>query len=91
MHATVTVDKAGRLVLPKPIRDQLRVGPGDTLEIESDDDRLIISPVRVRAGLQKEQGVWVYRSGNPVSTPIPELVERQRDERALDLLGDKPK
>ena len=34
MHAKVTLDKAGRLVLPKPIREALRIGPGDTLEIE---------------------------------------------------------
>jgi AbrB family looped-hinge helix DNA binding protein len=81
MHAKVTLDKAGRLVLPKPIRDALRIVPGDTLEIECDDDRLVISPVRLRPGLQREQGIWVYRSGSPTTASIPGLIDRQRKQR----------
>jgi AbrB family looped-hinge helix DNA binding protein len=88
MNAKVTLDKAGRLVLPKSIREALRIGPGDTLDVESDDDRLVISPVRLRPGLQREQGIWVYRSGSPVETSIPELIDRQRGQRAGDLQRD---
>jgi AbrB family looped-hinge helix DNA binding protein len=90
MNARVTIDKAGRVVLPKSIREGLRVGPGDTLEIESEDDRLIVSPVRIRPGLQKEQGIWVYRSGAPANISIPDLIDRQRDQRTRELLGDRP-
>ena len=90
MRSRITLDKAGRLVLPKSIRQALRVGPGDTLEIESDDDRLILSPVRVRPGLQKERGVWVYRSGTPVNTSIPDLIDQQRDQRTRELPEDRP-
>lgn len=72
------------------MRETLRVGPGDTLEIESDDDRLIVSPVRQRADLQKEQGVWVYRSGTPTNTSLPDLVEQQRNRRAEELIGNRP-
>lgn len=89
MHARVVIDRAGRLILPRAIQEALRVGPGDTLEIESEDDRIVLSPIRVRPGLQKEQGVWVYRSGTPVSVSIPDLIEQQRDERTRDLLGDR--
>ena len=85
MHAKVTLDKAGRLVLPKPIRDALRIGPGDTLEIECDDDRLVISPVRLRPGLQREQGIWVYRSGSPTTASIPGLIDRQRKQRMTSM------
>ena len=89
MKSTVTLDKAGRLVLPKPVREALRVGPGDTLEIESEDDRVILFPVRVRPGLQKEQGIWVYRSGMPVNTPTPDLIDQQREQRTRELLKDR--
>jgi len=90
MITRVTVDKAGRLVLPKAMWENLRVGPGDTLEIESDDDRLIVSPIRQRAALQKEQGVWVYRSGAPTNTSLPDHVEQQRNRRAEELIGNRP-
>ena len=89
MNARITLDKAGRLVLPKSIREALRIGPGDTLEVESDDERLLISPVRLRPGLQREQGIWVYRSGSPTDASIPDLIDRQREQRIRDLPGDQ--
>ena len=85
MNAKVTLDRAGRLVLPKSIREALRIGPGDTLEIECDDDRLVISPVRLRPGLQREQGIWVYRSGSSTTASIPGLIDRQRKQRMMSM------
>lgn len=90
MNAKVTIDKAGRVVLPKSIREGLRIGPGDTLEIETEGDRLVISPVRIRPGLQKEQGVWVYRSSAQANISIPDLIDQQRDQRTHELLRDRP-
>jgi AbrB family looped-hinge helix DNA binding protein len=87
MNARAIIDKAGRLVLPKSVREAVRVGPGDTLEIENDEDRIILSPIRIRPGLQKESGVWVYRSGKPVSDSIPDLIDEQRHQRTRELLG----
>ena len=78
------------MVLPRPVREAMRLSPGDTLEIESDGDRIIISPVRVRAGLQKERGIWVYRSGMPESTPISDLIDQERERRTHDLAGNRP-
>lgn len=89
MNAKVTIDSAGRLVLPKPMRDALRIGPGDTLDVESDDDRLVLSPVRVRPELQKKQGIWTYRSGSPANAAIPDLIDSARKRRIEDLLGNK--
>lgn len=39
-----TIDSAGRLVIPKPLRDSLGVGPGHALELEVVDGRLVIEP-----------------------------------------------
>lgn len=36
------IDKAGRLVISKDIRNHLNINPGDTLHIEADDDKIII-------------------------------------------------
>jgi AbrB family looped-hinge helix DNA binding protein len=89
MRTTTTIDKAGRLVLPKAIRQALCVGPGDTIEIESDANRAVLSPVRVRPGLQKERGIWVYRSGTPMKTSISDLIDQQRERRTRELIGGK--
>ena len=90
MVTKIVLDKAGRLVLPKAMREAMRVGPGDTLRIENEDDRLILSPVRDPAGLQKEQGVWVYHSGTPANTSITDLVDQGRNRRTEGLLENRP-
>ena len=44
-----TIDAAGRLVVPKPLRDQLGFVPGTELELEAVDGRLeVVVPTRVR-------------------------------------------
>lgn len=88
MNARITIDSAGRLILPKAVREALRIGPGDTLELESDDEHVVLHPVRVPPGISKERGVWVYRSGKPTDISIPDLIEEQRRRRSRDLLPD---
>ena len=56
MAATVTVDKAGRVVVPKEIRDELRLEAGDTLALESEGERVTLRPVRPRRAVAK--GAW---------------------------------
>ena len=33
MNSKVTLDQAGRVVIPKTLRDELRLSPGDTLDL----------------------------------------------------------
>ena len=35
MNTRLVMDKAGRVVIPKPLREELRLEPGDALELES--------------------------------------------------------
>lgn len=67
MNTTLTVDKAGRVVLPKPVRDELQLAAGDSLELESSEDRIVLRPVRGTAGLRKKQGIWVLDVDEPIS------------------------
>jgi AbrB family looped-hinge helix DNA binding protein len=86
MTTKLTLDKAGRVVLPKPLRDQLQLAPGDTLQVEADGDRITLRPVRPKVMLKKELGVWVFQ-GEPTDTSIPDLLDREREKRLRDLRG----
>ena len=85
MPAKLTLDKLGRVVLPKPVRDKLQLAAGDQLELESVDDRITLRPLRGTAQLRKKRGVWVFRCGEPLSDAAVqqtlEQVRRERDER----------
>ncbi len=85
MSVTVTIDKAGRIVLPKPMRDELQLAAGDSLELNLEGDQVTMSPRRVASRLQKEQGIWVLRTGVPMSEAEARetlrKIREQRDER----------
>ena len=82
MTTKLTLDKAGRIVLPKPLRDELELAAGDTLELESRGGQIILRSVRGATPLQKERGIWVYRAGRPLMTAATDHTLRQtREER----------
>jgi len=82
MTTILTLDKAGRVVLPKPLRDELELAAGDTLELESRGEQIVLRPLRGSAPLQKERGVWVYRTGRPLTAATTDQTLRQiREER----------
>jgi AbrB family looped-hinge helix DNA binding protein len=88
MVTTLTLDKAGRLVLPKPVRDELQIGPGDSLELESSEERVILRPVRGNGRIYKKQGVWVFDSGEPLDAGVVnKTLRRVREERDRRNLG----
>lgn len=63
----MTLDSAGRVVIPKMLRDELHLEPGDPLELESEGERLTLRPVRSASPLRKEHGVWVFRGSKKLS------------------------
>lgn len=57
-----TIDAAGRIVVPKPLRDELGVGPGQVLELEVRDGRLEIEVAPAAVALKR-------RARGPVAVP----------------------
>jgi len=85
MTLTLTLDKAGRVVIPKPLRDELRLGPGDALELQAEGEQITLRPVRPKELLRKEHGVWVYQ-GERTNSSIVDLIDRDRENRMRDML-----
>jgi AbrB family looped-hinge helix DNA binding protein len=82
MTTTLTIDGAGRLVLPKPVREELQLSAGDSLEIETSENEIVLRPVRGAATMRKKQGVWVMSMGKPLSSEVVnETIRKIRNER----------
>lgn len=56
----VKIDKAGRITLPKPLRDRLRLLQGSDLEIEERPEGVLLKPVDQRPSMTKKNGNWVH-------------------------------
>jgi len=67
METKVTLDSAGRVLIPRALRDEMHLEPGDTLAVDSDGERVTLKPVRAESALRKERGVWVFRRGTRIS------------------------
>jgi AbrB family looped-hinge helix DNA binding protein len=52
----VTVDDVGRILLPKPLRDRLRLKPGTKVDVSEYGDGLHLAPVGRTARLAEKDG-----------------------------------
>jgi AbrB family looped-hinge helix DNA binding protein len=82
---TLKIDKSGRLVIPKRVRDALGLRPGDRLELRRQGVDVILSLSQPKPVLQREKGVWVYRSGERVTDSVQQLIDEDRARRAAEL------
>jgi AbrB family looped-hinge helix DNA binding protein len=91
MNSKVTLDRAGRLVLPKAVRDELRLSPGDSLDYTVKGDEVTLRPRRGATPLQKERGVWVFRTGSPLAAGETDAALRDiRARRHRQIAGEDP-
>jgi len=91
MNTTVEIDKAGRIVVPKKLRDALHLVPGTQLRIERSGDRLTLLPSSNEARLVIEDGVPLIFTADhaPVLTNemVTELIAQGHLERERRFLG----
>jgi AbrB family looped-hinge helix DNA binding protein len=84
---TIRIDKAGRIVLPKPMRERFHLREGSELEIEERPDGLTLRPVEQRSSMVQEEGIWVHLGKVPRGFDWDSVVESIRDERIKDASG----
>ena len=85
--ATVQMDQAGRVVLPKPLRDRFRLRGGDMLAIEVRGDAIELRPAQRTGQLKRVNGVLVFTGTGPLASG-EDFVAQSRDERIDDLMRD---
>jgi AbrB family looped-hinge helix DNA binding protein len=81
----ITVDRFGRVVIPKEVREGLGLEPGSVLRVEEREDEILLTPLRDRPPTRLKGGVLVF-SGEPAGDLLGS-VKRHRDERAKRMAG----
>ena len=59
MIANIVLDRWGRVVIPKRLREDLNLWAGDSLRLESHGERITLSPVRAPMPIRNEDGVTI--------------------------------
>jgi AbrB family looped-hinge helix DNA binding protein len=80
-----TMDRAGRLVIPKEIRREARLEPGVPLEVKWREGRIEIEPAPTAVRLHRRGRLLVAMPRQKTAELTPEAVEETRSK----LLDDR--
>lgn len=84
---TLKIDKAGRIILPKPVRDRLHLREGSELVVEEQPGCLTLRPLDRKTPMLLEKGFWVHQGQAPAGFDWGSIVDSARDERIKDASG----
>jgi len=78
-----TIDKFGRIVIPKEIRDDFDLKPGSQIRIEESEQAIILIPVVGEPNLHWKDGLLVF-SGVPMGG-LEKTLEKHREDRLRNI------
>ena len=81
------IDSAGRIILPKAVRDRFRLTAGSMLELEENTGELVLRPAERKPSMVQRDGFWVYVGEVPAGFDWDAMVEDAREERDREILG----
>jgi AbrB family looped-hinge helix DNA binding protein len=88
--ATTRIDHFGRVVIPKPIRDDLGLDAGTELEVEKEGDAVMLRP-NDHSPLLKRKGRVLVFAGGRATGDMTDIIRKVREERDRMVWGlDEP-
>jgi AbrB family looped-hinge helix DNA binding protein len=83
---SITIDRAGRIVVPKALRERFGLHPGTELEIEAVADGLRLRARDSAPAFIEKEGVLVHHAAGPaLQIDVAAFINRERDGRATSL------
>jgi AbrB family looped-hinge helix DNA binding protein len=83
-NGLLQIDRAGRVVLPKPLREQFNLVPGDKLRLSVEGNSFRLEPTDTENALVKKGSVLVFTGGfaEAITTAkVNEMIEEEREHR----------
>lgn len=76
------IDKSGRIVVPKPLRERLGLKPGTELKVQDQKGGLLcLRTVEERPALVKVDGLWVHRGVAQPGAQWDRIIQEVRDQQ----------
>jgi AbrB family looped-hinge helix DNA binding protein len=83
----LTIDKAGRVILPKPLRDRLGLRGGSALEMEETAEGVLLKPAGHKPSLVRQGRFLVHTGQLPRGCDLTAAINDDRGERARKIWG----
>jgi AbrB family looped-hinge helix DNA binding protein len=80
------IDKAGRIVVPKPLRERLGFKPDTELEAIEQPEGVLLKRVEQRPSMVKVDGLWVHQGSAEPGANWERILEDVRQERIESVL-----
>ena len=80
------IDKSGRIVVPKPLRERLGFKPDTELEAVEQPDGVLLKRVEQRPSMTRIDGLWVHQGIPQPGTNWERILEDVREERIESVL-----
>ena len=80
---SITIDRAGRIVVPKALRERYGLYPGTELDIEAGADGLHLRARDATPVFVEKQGVLVHHAAGPaMDIDVAAFINREREVRS---------
>jgi AbrB family looped-hinge helix DNA binding protein len=80
------IDKSGRIVVPKALRERLGFKPDSELEAIEQPDGVLLKRVEERPSMIKVDGLWVHQGNLQQGANWERVLEEVREERIASVL-----
>ena len=84
----ISIDRAGRVVVPKQFRDRFNLVAGTQLEIEASGDGLQLRKVVSEPTLIRKKGFLVHHGTTRSPIDVAAFIRAEREARGLQIAAD---
>ena len=86
----ITIDRAGRIVVPKSLRERFNLVAGAELEMVAAGDCLQLRRVDAEPALVRKKGILVHHGGARTDLDVAAFIRAERDARSRRILPEGP-
>ena len=80
------LDKYGRIIIPKKLRDAIGLKPGSILHLEVNNQEILLKPVDGAGQYLTDEDGWLVYTGG-INEDVSSVISDLRESRNRDLSG----